>query len=298
VDSQEVPVSAHYDAVAGDYHRQYQRDELLTASSYPANYVRLQILVNRLAQLDAKRVFEIGVGEGTPLVSLGKMGFEIAGCDIADSMVVATRGHLEREGFDPDVVRWGDVEDSTTMVEHLQRGRYDAVIAAGVLPHVKSDAVMLQNVRMLLRPGGRAFIEFRNKLFSLFSFNRLTKEFILDDLLAGVSDEVRSAVANELDARLATDLPTRRTHTESGEPGYDAILARFHNPFELLNTFEANGFADCRIHWYHYHPAPPMLEEALATSFRTEGLALEHETSGWRGNFLCSAGVVEATLEV
>jgi 2-polyprenyl-3-methyl-5-hydroxy-6-metoxy-1,4-benzoquinol methylase len=290
-------VSAHYDAVAAGYGQQYQRDELLTAAEYPANYFRLQILVNRLAQLGARRVYEVGVGEGTPLLALLRMGFEAAGCDIADAMVAAAQKHLSDGGYSPDIVQWADVEDSVTLVDQLRDGRFDAVIAAGVLPHVRSDDVMLQNVRMLLRSGGTAFIEFRNALFSLFTLNRYTKEFILDELLRDVSADIRAAVASDLQERLAVDLPPTRERLDSGAPAYDAILARFHNPFELLDTFGANGFRDCRIHWYHYHPAPPMLEDAIGPAFREQAIRMEHETSGWRGFFLCSAGVVEATLD-
>lgn len=290
-------VSAHYDAVAADYHRQYQRDEFLTSENYPANYMRLQILVNRLAQLGARRVYEVGVGEGTPLVTLARMGFDVAGCDISDAMVAAAKSRLKEADLDPGVVQWADVQDSITLADHLRGGRFDAVIAAGVLPHIRSDDVLLQNVRMLLRPNGTAFIEFRNKLFSLFTFNRHTKEFILDDLLRDVDSDVRDAVSRELTPRLAVDHPARRDRLEGGEPGYDAILSRFHNPFELLDTFAANGFRDCRIHWYHYHPAPPMMESQIGSSFRDNALRLEHEASGWRGYFLCSAGVVEAHLD-
>ena len=81
-------------------------------------------------------------------------------------------------------------------------GAFDAVIAAGVLPHVANDRLALKNMAMLIREGGHLFVEFRNKLFSLFTFNRYTKEFILDDLLAGVPRDVTAHVAQELESAL------------------------------------------------------------------------------------------------
>jgi hypothetical protein len=39
-----------------------------------------------------------------------------------------------------------------------------------------------------------------------------------------------------------------------------------------------------------------MLEKSIGAAFRKEAMKLEHEPSGWRGYFLCSAGVVEADL--
>jgi 2-polyprenyl-3-methyl-5-hydroxy-6-metoxy-1,4-benzoquinol methylase len=289
-------VQAHYNAVASDYYKQYQRENLNTLESYPANYFRLEILVNRLAQSGAKSVYEVGVGEGTPLVTLAKMGFEVAGCDISESMVETAKDHFSRAGLSPERIQWADIEDSITFANQLTHGPFDAVIAAGVLPHVKNDALFLQNIRMLLPRGGKVFVEFRNKFFSLFTLNRYTKEFILDDLLVNVDSRVRDAVAKELDSRLATDVPAPRLETSAGQPGYDAILSKFHNPFELTEEFESAGFKNPRVHWYHYHPAPPMMEGEIGPLYREEGLRLEHESSGWRGYFLCSAGVIEADL--
>ena len=289
-------VSAHYDSVAAQYHKQYQRENLQALDAYPANYFRLQILLRCIASGGLRRVYEVGVGEGTPLALIANMGVEVAGCDISDAMVAEARKTFRRHRLPPELIQWGDIEDSATLAAQLKGGRYDAVIAAGVLPHVRNDGHFLENVRMLLRPGGKALIEFRNKLFSLFTFNRHTKEFILDDLLPGVSDDVRTKVAAELDKRLAVELPPRRMTVKGKAPGYDAILSRFHNPFELTERFRQAGFGNIRLHWYHYHPAPPLLEKALGDAFRSEGMQLEQESSGWRGYFLCSAGVVEADL--
>lgn len=286
-------VADHYNAVADTYFQQYQKENLRSLEYYPANYFRLQLLVQRIAKAQLKSVYEVGVGEGTPLAAMAAMGLRVAGCDIADAMVQCARENFAKHGLAPELIQWGDVEDATTLARQLRDGQFDAVIAAGVLPHVRNDTLALNNIGMLVRPGGRVFIEFRNKLFSLFTFNRYTKEFLLDDLLSGVPKEVKDVVAKELDKRLATDLPPVRETTEGGAPGYDQILCKFHNPFELLEAFEKLGYRDARIHWYHYHPAPPMLEAGLAGAFREAAFALEHESS-WRGWFLASAGVVEA----
>jgi 2-polyprenyl-3-methyl-5-hydroxy-6-metoxy-1,4-benzoquinol methylase len=293
-------VVSHYDTVAADYHLQYRRQQLESGAEYPANYFRLQILVNRLASLGAQRVYEVGVGEGTPLMTLAGMGIEVAGCDISEAMVQQAKMRVEQAGLPPSTVSWGDIQDSTTFAHQLRNGQFDAVVAAGVLPHVANDSLFLQNVSMLLRPGGTAFVEFRNKLFSLFTFNSKTREFIVEELLRDVDPAVKQKVAEDLEQRLAMDQPQARAtvsdhDSKDAAPGYDAILSKFHNPFELVDTFRRNGFVDAHIHWYHYHPAPPMLESTLGDAFRRAAFALEHDPSDWRGYFLCSAGVVEAT---
>ncbi len=281
-----MSVAKHYDSIADNYHRQYQRENLTVSEAYPANYFRLQILIRRLIEAGAKSVYEVGVGEGTPLAAIARAGMRVAGCDIAESMVEKAKQRFKEEGLDPDLITWGDLQDSLTISPQLKDGQFDAVIAAGVLPHVANDSLALANMAMIIRPGGKMFVEFRNKLFSLFTMNRYTKDFILDDLLAGVDGEVKTKVAAELDKRLAVDLPPVRA--------YDKILSKFHNPFELTELVERSGFMDAQIHWYHYHPAPPMLAGALGPAFREAAMGLEHDPS-WRGLFLCSAGVIEAT---
>ena len=60
---------------------------------------------------------------------------------------------------------------------------------------------------MLIRDGSRLFVEFRNRLFSLFTFNFYTNEFIIDDLLSGVPADVKSRVTQEVDKRFVVNLP-------------------------------------------------------------------------------------------
>lgn len=293
-------VSAHYDASAENYHLQYQR-QLLTDTNrpYPANYFRLQLLLNSFVEKNTKRVIEVGVGEGTPLTTLAKAGIEVSGFDISEEMVKKSRETLKRNGLSPDNIIWGDVQDPLTYAELLKNGQYDALLAMGVMPHVRNDEQSLTNMRTMVRPGGSVFIEFRNKLFSLFTFNRHTYEFIMDDLLRGVSGKLKNKVGEDLEKRLEMDKPSRRVvHTEDADaPGYDSILSKFHNPLEINTLFKKCGFKDMNLLWYHYHPAMPYLAAHDFELFRDESLKLEHDGSGWRGLFLCSAFVVEATKE-
>jgi 2-polyprenyl-3-methyl-5-hydroxy-6-metoxy-1,4-benzoquinol methylase len=290
-------VSAHYDAVASESSKQYQRDQFENLAEYPANYFRLQALLNSFLRRGVKRVLEVGVGEGTPLVTLGKLGLDVWGFDLSEKMVECARKNFQEAGFDPGRIGWGDIRDCLTYAHILREGSFDGIVAMGVMPHVENDELVLDNIAACVKPGGTVFVEFRNKLFSLFTFNRLTFEFIMDDLLASVDDRVRDAVAEEIRPRLRMDLPPSRNNLADGSPGYDAILAKFHNPFEVLETFRRKGFKQTELLWYHYHPALPMLESKLGSLFRQEAFKLEHEQSGWRGLFLCSAFVVQATRE-
>jgi len=287
----------HYDAAASQYHVQYQRENLHDLSiPYPANYFRLQLLLNSFVSKNIKRVMEVGVGEGTPLSTLGKAGVDVWGFDISTEMVKKSKDTMQKNGMNPDQIFWGDIQDPTTYIHALKDGQFDGLMAMGVMPHVENDDLVLKNISSIVRPGGSVFIEFRNKLFSLFSFNRYTADFILNDLLAGVADEVKDMVRKDLESRLRMDMPPIRNKVEdSNAPGYDAILSKFHNPFEVIEQFKKHGFTNIQLRWYHYHPSMPYLAGNMPELFRNEAVRLEHEPSNWRGFFLCSAFVIEAT---
>jgi 2-polyprenyl-3-methyl-5-hydroxy-6-metoxy-1,4-benzoquinol methylase len=289
-------VSVHYGDAAAIYHEQYERDMVRDVSrEYPANFFRLQQLLNSFTQKNIKRVIEVGVGEGTPLSTLGQAGIDVWGFDLSPEMVAKSKQTMQRHGMNPDHIFQGDIQDTTSYIHALKLGQFDGLMAMGVMPHVENDDLVLANMAGLVRPGGSVFIEFRNKLFSLFTFNRYTVEFILDDLLRDVSPQLKDAVAKDLNSRLRVDMPPKREKITGHEGlGFDMILAKFHNPFEVPELFRRHGFHDIRYRWYHYHPAMPYLEGEFRQQYRDESIRLEHEASNWRGFFLCSAFVIEA----
>ena len=178
----ESNVSQYYDAVAAGYEQQYEREGLHDVSrSYPANYFRLQLLLNSFAAKAINRVIEVGVGEGTPLSTLGKAGVDVWGFDISARMVEASRARMRENDMNPDHIFWADIQDPTTYAHVFSGGLFDGLMAMGVMPHVRNDDMVLQNMAALVRPGGSVFVEFRNSLFSLFTFNRYTAEFILNN---------------------------------------------------------------------------------------------------------------------
>lgn len=288
-----MSVASHYDGSASSYGEQYDEARIWTNEEYPANYFRLQLVRELLKASGAKSLYELGVGDATPLVTIAGDGLRVAGNDISPEMVRHARENMRSHGCDPQAIDLLDVQDSSSLAAIQARvGSFDAVMALGVIPHVQDDAQFVASMDSFLRPGGQLILQFRNSMFSMFTFNRLSKEFILDELLASVPAEIRQVVANDLDQRLAVDKPPARTRP-TGD-GYDEILARFHNPFELAELVRAHGYTDIRFHWYNYHPAYPMLADQIdPRAYRAAQIALEHEGT-WRGMFLCSAGIIEA----
>ena len=288
-------VKKHYDGSAPTYHEQYDPDLLWANAEYPANLFRLQLVARLLKAAGARSVYELGTGEATPMIKLHRaLGIDVAGSDLSPEMVRLGKENLERHGLDAGLLSLVDAQDEAAVrAERSLRGESDAVIALGVIPHVTDDAAFVRSMSLFCRPGGTLLLQFRNSMFSMFTFNRLTKEFILDELMAPVPQEFKDAVAADLDNRLAVDLPPVRRRDDGH--GYDEVLSRFHNPFELADVVRAEGYTDVRFHWYNYHPTYPMLRGQFEDrAYREAQMALEQEGT-WRGMFLCSSGVIEAT---
>ena len=286
-------VVSHYDASAPTYTEQYNESTILTAPDYPASLFRLRKVKKRVSELGLSSMYELGIGDGSPLAALGEMGLRVAGSDLSESMLTVARAQFESKGLDPSALTWGDIQDRSTLEEASATGPYDGAMALGVLPHVRNEVDVIANMSAFVGSGGSLFLHFRNSLLSLFSFNRLTMEFIQDELLRDAPAKIKDAVREGLKSRLAMDLPPKRDWDVNG-PAYDEILSKFHNPFELSDLVRAAGFSDIRFHWYNYHPTPPMLAGAIGQDFRVAAVDMEADES-WRGMFMCSSGVIEAT---
>lgn len=196
--------------------------------------------------------------------------------------------------MDPGWLELVDIRDMEAIKKEAERvGQFDSVIALGVIPHVEDDSWFVGAMSLFLKSGGTLILQFRNSMFSMFTFNRLTKEYILDEVMAPIPQKFKDVVALDLDQRLAVDKPPVRRR-EDGH-GYDEILSKFNNPFELAEVVKSHGFTDLSYRWYNFHPTYPMVSGQFdPQEYRQTQIDLEADTS-WRGMFLCSAGMIIAT---
>lgn len=266
----EARVRACYSTWSRTYYDEYYG----AGASYPP--VQRELLKALLRDSGATGVLDAGCGPASFLRELTDGDLALAGFDVTPEMVEEARRVLGDRGE----VWEGSVLDP----EAFRRGApYDAAVCVGVLPHVpaEADAQVVASLRDAVRPGGLVVAEARNQLFALFTLNRYTYEFLRDELIRP-DDEAR---LEPLTALLRMDLPPVRRGKE-GEPGYDEVLSRTHNPFELRARFEQAGLVDVRTLFYHYHDVPPLLGPSTEAS-----LALE-DPFDWRGHFMASAFLV------
>lgn len=298
VDRIERTVQHCYSTWGASYYKDYYGPD----ASYPPVHLDLaRRIVDRAAP---KHLLDAGCGPASMLRHLTAPGREVYGFDLTSEMVAEAVRVMQDLGVPPQHIWQGSV---LSPEDYVVPGHgdlfFDAILCSGVLPHL-DDAMTsscIANFHRALRPGGYAIVEARNELFSLFTMNRYSHRFFLDRLLpveamtrqAGIEQAGLQQALQQVEAMFRTDLPPLRKG-KVGEPGYDEVLSRNHNPLELKEKFEAAGFQDVRLMFYHFHALPPMVADSAPQLFRKVSLQMEENPEDWRGMFMASAFFVVA----
>lgn len=275
----------YYDQDAKGYIQMYKEGY----EEYPANLIRLNLVIERLKQNKVKKVLDVGCGTCAPIIRLLKDGFNVKGIDFSEEMVKEGKKELRKAGYNPNLIFQGDIEDDTSLTSE----KFDAILALGVFPHILDDVKALLNIRTRLNKNGLVFIEFRNDLFAAYTLNKYSRDFFLDKVidLNSLPYNVSGELVNFYSERLKVDKLTKK---EKGRMSYTDILAKFHNPLNVEEKlFEPTGFSILKIHFYHYHALPPIFESKYPKLFRELSLRMENP-SDWKGYLMASAYVVEA----
>lgn len=279
----------------------YYTDYYGADAPYPP--VHLDLVKRLFAERGVKRLLDAGCGPASMLRHFVEPEREVYGFDLTPEMVSEARRVLAELGVAPDHIWDGSVAVGSDFASPAGNADYDCILCSGVMPHIPEaiETDVIANIHHALQPGGYAFVEARNELFSMFTLNRYSHEFYLKQLLP--VDELRKCAAEEreaLNAALAqvegmfrTELPPVRQGKEN-EPGYDEVLSRTHNPLLLQQKFLASGFRDVQLYYYHFHCLPPMVSTHVPRLFREGSLQMETNPQDWRGLFMASAFFVVA----
>lgn len=290
-DDVDAAVKSCYSTWAGSYHADYYA----SAQAYPP--VHQDIVRGVLAQRGAKTVLDAGCGPASMLRGLAGIGLDLYGFDLTPEMVAESRRVMAGHGLAPSRLWEGSVADPGAFAPPDRSvSRYDAAICIGVLPHVPEslEAQVIANLHAAVRPGGTVLLEARNQLFALFTLNRYSYDLFARTLIrADELGEASAPVLDELKRHFRTDLPPVRGG-KAGEPGYDEVLSRTHNPLEMRARFVAAGFEDVSVLFYHYHCLPPLFERQFPDLFRQRSVAME-DPNDWRGTFMASAFILCGT---
>jgi len=276
----------------------YYADYYASASAYPP--VHVDIVREQLAAARPGRLLDAGCGPASMLRDLDGLGIERYGFDLTPEMVAEAKRVMVAQKMSEDHVWQGSVLDRNAFLAPDKK-EFDACICFGVLPHIPAghDEQVLANIGCAVRKGGLVMVEARNQLFALFSLNRYSRDFFMESLIdipalemaTDIDDLSRIEEAKAtIEQQFRMELPLIRKG-RNGEPGYDEVVSRMHNPFELRRTAERVGLRDVSILFYHYHCMPPMVEHLFPDLFRKASLARE-DPMDWRGHFMASAFIL------
>ena len=282
-----------YSTWSDSYYDDYYGDK----AAYPP--VHRDILRKEIINSGASNVLDAGCGPASFLRDIVDLELDLYGFDLTPEMVIEAKNVMSGMGYPKDHFWEGSVSDPEAfrLIGPADPQGYDAVVCAGVIPHVPefADEAVLNNLVGATKPGGLVIVEARNQLFGLFTMNRYSHELFLNELImaeqmkdrAGEAAGLLEGALDELAGMFRTDLPPTRKGKED-EPGYDEVLSRTHNPFVLKEKMISAGAAEVEVLFYHYHCLPPMFESRLPEFFRKESLSRE-DARDWRGHFMASA---------
>jgi len=291
----EIQVADCYSTWAHDYFENFYGD----SATYPP--VHSDLILKLLLESGSESVLDAGCGPASFLKHIASSSIEWHGFDLTPEMVEEAERVIDQLGRSHSRVWLGSVLDDAAFTSPEPGLIFDSAVLVGVLPHipVAADVQVLSRMRSAITPGGLLVAEARNALFSLFTFNRPTYEFVLQELIgwdalkvyvALETPEAPKAIEKRLAQLLAMDLPPTR-RGKSGEQGYDEILSRTHVPFLLKEAAEDAGWRDVKLKFAHFHSLPPQLATYAPISSREASLQME-SPDDWRGLFMASTFLV------
>jgi SAM-dependent methyltransferase len=279
----------------------YYKEYYGAKAPYPP--VHVDLIRGLVLEAKPRTVLDAGCGPASFLRHMAQDKVDLFGFDLTTEMVDEGKRVFADLKLDPERVWTGSVLDANAYRSPRKDSPpegYDAAVCVGVLPHIPAehDDTVFRNLAGALRPGAVAIVEARNQLFSLFTLNRPSYEFMRDHLIraddlaakAAASAGTLAQALESMKAQFRMDLPPIRKG-KAGEPGYDEVVSRTHNPLTLREQFAAAGFRDVRVLFYHFHSVPPMFAGAIPDLFLPSSLAMENP-SDWRGYFMASAFLV------
>ncbi len=217
-------------------------------------------------------------------------GFEMSGFDIDHACVVQTQNQARALGLDAERFTHGDLREPASY-RSICTEDDSTESSPWASPHIADKESGIRNLFDLTEPGGQVFIEFRNLLFAMSTFNRFTHSLFMDQLLHEVSGPVRDAVNHELASRLRMDVPG--SVARSADAG-DDILETFDNPLTVPALFANAGFTMFVFTTSTTTQACPTCSQKIPRHFDVRMWRWKMSSSGWRGMFLASAFVIHA----
>jgi len=205
-------------------------------------------LVSRLLELEPEaEVLDVACGHGRIANRLAERGARVTGLD-ADAYFLAqareARSGAEFVEGDMRALPFPDASFDAALLWFTSLGYFDD----------DGNRAVLRELRRVLRPGGRAAVDFQNLPRLLANFQRQTFVRRGDDVML---DE------HEFDEE-ARQMDTTRTYIRRGEVREIHYRVRCFMPEELREWLLAAGFAEVELRGYEGEPFTPESRRVIA----------------------------------
>ena len=139
----------------------------------PYKFPWIMARIEREARLlQGKHLLEVGCGMGYDSLEFLKRGVRVTAIDLTENAVRMSAKHFELEGVKPEAVQVGNALELP-----FADGTFDAVWANGVLHATSNTQRAIDEVRRVLKPGGRAVIShFYRRPSWMWTVHRLARE--------------------------------------------------------------------------------------------------------------------------
>ncbi len=151
--------------------------------------------IRRYADLDGRKVLDIGCGGGILAEAMAAAGATVTGLDIAEKPLAVARLHQIESGLDVDYQQ-GTAEELASK----EAGRYDVVTCLEMLEHVPEPSQVIASACQLVRPGGDVFFSTINRTPKSFMFAIVGAEYVLKMLPAGTHEYQKFIRPSELES--------------------------------------------------------------------------------------------------
>lgn len=148
------------------------------------------------AQLQGKRVIDVGCGGGLLSEGMAALGAEVTGIDLSEKALGVARLHLYESGHKIDY----RLVAAETMADQ-DPGGFDHVTCLEMLEHVPDPASTVAACAKLVKPGGQVFLSTLNRNAKAYIVAVLGAEYLLNLLPRGTHEFTRFLKPAEL-ARL------------------------------------------------------------------------------------------------
>lgn len=273
-----------------------EQEARVTSGVVSRLHARDRILIERIlptGKKEARKVLDFGCGQGRLLSWLLENGYDATGIEPNAGMLRVAKKEIEKFGTGRLI------HGSFDVLASMKEGTYDTVVIMGVLQYLPDDeyARLLNEAKRVLKRQGLLVCTFQNALFDLFTFNKYTVDFLVNELLfpaksTVASVEKKSEIARDIEGLIAN--PDKPAYASAR--ARDNVFVRLTNPLLIEQQLSGFGLRVIKKYFYEYFGLPPLISPKHQELAKVLGAKFEVDNAeAWQGTFMANAFLIEAT---